>query len=92
MKLLDELLQITLTNLSEGYNESTDFEEDVSNIEASLKKVKTILESKNWKEWMQDSKSNYGTDSVNRSKRVLDNLKKTIKEFDDLYEELVDAS
>ena len=80
------------TKLTERYNESAEFEEDVSNISDFLKKSQKILESKNWKEWMQESNSNYGTDSVNRSKRVLDNLKKTIKELDDLYEELVDAS
>jgi hypothetical protein len=87
MDLLNELLQIT-----ERYDESAEFEADVNKLETLLKDAKSIVASKNWNDWMQDSKSNYDTKSVEKSKKLLSTIQLAIDSVDDIYDELVNVS
>jgi flagellar hook-associated protein FlgK len=87
MNLLNELLQII-----ERYEESTEFEDDVNKLESLLRDAKAIVVSKNWNDWMQASKSNYDTKSVEKSKKLLSTIQLAIDSVDDIYDELSDAS
>jgi hypothetical protein len=87
MNLLNELLQIT-----ERYDESAEFEADVNKLESLLKDAKVIVASKNWNDWMQASKSNYDTKSVEKSKKLLSTIQLAIDSVDDIYDELSNAS
>jgi hypothetical protein len=98
MKLLDELLQLTEdTNKPRprSYEDSSDFESDVSDIESNIKAIKKILNSPSWKSWMKDTDDNFGTNggsAVGISNALSNDIEKFSKAFDKFYKHMTDVS
>lgn len=78
--------------LTERYEGSHEFDEDVSETDKFLKNAKKILTSANWKKHMFDTDHNYGTNCVTKSHDLLGTLEKTIEELDAFYEYVTDEA
>jgi hypothetical protein len=94
--LLKQLIQIQEAaqpvKVAEAYQESSDFDSDMSEVDAALKKAAKILSSKSWLQHMKDTDDNYSTSGAAQSREILTQVKQVVTKLDKLYNDFIDAA
>ncbi len=77
---------------TKSYEDSTDFEEAIGQVESHLKAALAILESPPWREWMQATDTNFGSNikAVRTSEDLHKKLLAVEEELDQLYDRMSD--
>jgi hypothetical protein len=76
-----------------GYADgSADFENDVSEVEQALQKIRTIVSSPDWNDWMKSTDENYIATAQARNRDLKEAINKAQLIFNDLYNHLTELS
>ena len=88
----DCLNESSITEAKE-YGDSTDFEKDVSAIQTALKAIEAILDKEELTDWVDATESNFSDSFADRNfQNVLKSFEQLKTDFDDFYDQIVDAS
>jgi hypothetical protein len=75
---------------SDQYDSSIDFESDVSDIAEHLRAIMLILGSSEWNDWMKQTDINYGSNARRINQQFTTEVQKSQVTFDQLYDHLVE--
>lgn len=93
-KALKYALKLNSKPVNESYAEgSLGYDNDVDKISEALQTALLIVNSKNWKQHMDDTDKNYSNAKAKEaSVKLLDFIKAAIKANDDMYEHMIKIS
>lgn len=89
---LTEDKEIKTTAVKEAYTESSDFDSDMSEADAALKKALKIMSSKSWLQHMKDTDTNFNTDGIIQNRAIVALLKDAYNKLDALYHDFENAA
>lgn len=79
--------------VSERYDSSLDFDNDVSDLQKHLKDALAIINSANWIKHLDDTESNFDVPGLREAyDKLFDAIEKAIDSADDFYDCITDAS
>ena len=86
-----ELTSVIVEANGMEYEDSSDFTEDMTTIEADIIKIRHMLTSPKWKAWMKDTDQNFSTNCVEASRKAVEDLKKFETTYDKFMDEIHSA-
>jgi LPS O-antigen subunit length determinant protein (WzzB/FepE family) len=92
--LIKQLLSIqpAQKNVREQYEDSADFDADMSKIIKNLEEALKIANSSNFKKHMHDTDTNFLTDANSLAKEMTDDISAALKSAKHLYDHIIDVA
>jgi hypothetical protein len=99
MSLIQDLLSLGVqpnvaleAAVTEGYDESSEFDADVDKLQKLLEEARDIVISDDWKAHLKATDRNFDTSSVELSRRAQVKLEEAIVAFQNMYQHIIERA
>jgi hypothetical protein len=99
MTLIQDLLSLGVqpsvaleASVTEGYDESSQFDADYDKVRELLAEVSAIVSSPDWKDHLKATDKNFDTSAVELNRRAIDKLDMTVDAFKAMYDHIVERA